>query len=109
MKSSSVQWSRAVSFSPLASKCHCQLHVQAIQIALAFAESMVKLRLEGHVLVDFVTHAKGWPLAQEDVFEDAVHIRVHILVADKRTKRAKLLRNLGVERRHVAFDVAMLE
>src|SRR6266478_2414156 len=48
-------------------------------------------------------------MAQEHVFEDAVHIRVHILIADKRTNRPELLRNLRVERRHVESDVALLE
>src|SRR5882757_7044306 len=73
-----------------ASECHRQLYLQAVQVRLTLAESVVKLRFESHILVEVVAYAERGAMAQQHVFEHAVIVGIYVLVSKKWTNRAKL-------------------
>src|ERR1700691_40287 len=83
-----------------ASKSKRELQLQAIQVWLAGARGVVQLSLKGNVVIQVEASAERRTIAQADVVEDrvAVRVRVHILIAEKRPQPPQLLGELRIER-----------
>src|ERR1700733_5160715 len=79
-----------IGFTPMLSpisESKCELQLQAIQVGLAAADCVVQLCREGNVAIQVVTGAERRTVTQADVVEYRVGIgiRVHILIAEKRS------------------------
>src|ERR1700680_3174140 len=70
---------------------------------------MVQLSFESNVVSEVVTGSERWTVAQINVFEDAMRVRVDVLVAEERANVGEPSGNLGIERRHIEYGSAGLE